>query len=149
MDYNSWRKSVDKLLATQRPDLTPKDIEPNGAYQAFQAGLSPLDFVRLPAIPLRIAQLPGHAIEKEQEHMQYAQALGGNMDIGELTPMASQMNTDHAPPLCRDLAAQVQSELAEEIRAGQLIVHEHPDARKQILAKIGMSQAEFMQLVTR
>ncbi len=52
MDYKAWRKSVDQFLQTRRPDIKIADLDPNAAYQAFQHGMSPLDFVQQPTLVL-------------------------------------------------------------------------------------------------
>jgi hypothetical protein len=53
VDYKAWRKSVDQFLQTRRPDIKTADLDPNAAYQAFQQGISPLDFVQQPTLALR------------------------------------------------------------------------------------------------
>jgi len=50
--YSDWLDNVKRLLKKQRPDIDPKQLDPNECYAAFSRGDTPFDFVRNPVLPL-------------------------------------------------------------------------------------------------
>lgn len=55
MDFESWVKEVRRIVAIQRKDLNPEDVDPNAMYQAFAIGVLPATFanaVKKPVVPL-------------------------------------------------------------------------------------------------
>ncbi len=45
-----------QFLKARRPDISASELDPNATFQAFQQGMSPIDFVNQPTIVLRSPQ---------------------------------------------------------------------------------------------
>lgn len=52
ISYPDWLESVRRTVRARRPDIDPKLIDPNAAYQAYVAGISSVDFATQPYLPL-------------------------------------------------------------------------------------------------